>query len=36
MHVRINQHKVSQHPMSYGPMHIEKIQGITQHTFRRV
>ena len=33
MHVRINLHNVSEHPISYGPMHIEKMQGIKQHTF---
>ena len=36
MHVRINQHNVSQYPISYGPMHIVKMGGIKQHTFRGV
>ena len=30
MHVRINLHNVNEHPISYGPMHIEQMQG-TMH-----
>ena len=35
MHVRINQHNVSQHPFSYGPMDAHKRNAAAkQHTFR--